>query len=1047
MPELSYPEKRKLLAELLEKRNRTRKTAPLSFAQERLFFLDQLQPNSALYNLPVSFRLQTRVDVDALEKSLSEIVRRHEVLRTTFELEGTPVQVIRPAAPVKLQIDDVSSSPDRETEAQRLAAIEAQEPFNLRDGPLFRARLVRLHEQDQVLLLTMHHIVSDGWSMLVLVRELSALYQSYSRGTTASLPELPIQYSDFARWQRQTLNAEGIEQHLDYWREQLAGAPPVLELPFDRPRPAVQTFRGDMQHFTIGRGVSNQLLRLGEQEGVTVFMTLLAAFQVLLARYSGQQDVVVGTPIANRDRAELEGLIGFFVNSLVLRTRMEDDPVFVDLLKRVKQTTVAAYAHQDLPFEKLVEQLQPERELSHNPLFQVMFATDLRTDATRPTSTGPPSLLMQTNTGTSKFDLALNMSQSQTGLIGIFEYNTDLFDTSTIQRLIGIWEELLQSIAANPRERISKLNILSQQERRQLIAESHGVSFPSESLISEAIAAQAQRTPDAVAIKLGENVLSYGELDERANQVARGLRGVSVLEETIVGICMKRSIDAVVALLGILKAGAAFLLLDPDSSDDGLLRNATVFLTHIAFDRHEDEAIEVEIHPERVACVTNAFRSDEPLPVAVSQQSLASRCQDLIRRYELGPSDHVLQLADFADIGSIELILATLAAGSRLVMRGDNAWPAEEVRRVLLSEGITVVDLPVDVSLDGSLRLVIVDRLRLLRQGTFKRARIIGKYGPAEATSCASFEIEADFAGKRIPIGRPAGNSSLYVLDAHLNLVPIGVVGELYVGGNKIARGYLNNPELTATRFQPDPYSKDPGARMYRTGDLARHLANGIVEFVGSVDRVAKIRGMRLDLSEVESVLREFPGVDDAVAATYKAGDGEVRLGVHLIGDVRSRPSPKVLRRYVGEKLPAYMRPTAFTWLDELPKNHFGIDYAVLPPFLSAEEALDFVAPASALEQVMAGIWAELIGVDEVGSDDSFFELGGHSLLATQLSSRMLDVFDVMIPIQQLFETPILADFCSVVLNESSDRRRTEKIAEFMLTVADTPDGELRATL
>jgi hypothetical protein len=342
---------------------------------------------------------------------------------------------------------------------------------------------------------------------------------------------------------------------------------------------------------------------------------------------------------------------------------------------------------------------------------------------------------------------------------------------------------------------------------------------------------------------------------------------------------------------------------------------------------------------------------------------------------------------------------------------------------------------------------VIVDRLRLLRQGPFKQARIIGKYGPAEATSCASFEIEADFAGKRIPIGRPAGNSSLYVLDAHLNLVPIGVVGELYVGGNKIARGYLNNPELTATRFQPDPYSKDPGARMYRTGDLARHLANGIVEFVGSVDRVAKIRGMRLDLSEVESVLREFPGVDDAVAATYKAGDGEVRLGVHLIGDVRSRPSPKVLRRYVGEKLPAYMRPTAFTWLDELPKNHFGIDYAVLPPFLSAEEAPDFVAPASALEQVMAGIWAELIGVDQVGSDDSFFELGGHSLLATQLSSRMLDVFDVMIPIQQLFETPVLADFCSVVLNESSDRRRTEKIAEFMLTVADTPDAELPATL
>lgn len=803
MSELSYQEKRTLLAQLLEKRNRTRKTAPLSFAQERLYFLNQLQPNSSFYNLPISFRLQAGLNVDALEKSLSEIVRRHEVLRTTFELaDGSPVQVVHPAAPWKLQIHDASGSPDSEAEALRLAAAEAQAPFDLREGPLFRARLVRLHEQEHVLLLTMHHIVSDGWSVQLLVQELSALYESYSRGAAASLPELPIQYSDFALWQRRALSAEGVEKHLDYWREQLAGAPTILELPFDRPRPSVQSYRGDMQSFTIGRGAAGRLLRLGRQEGATLFMTLLAAFQVLLARYSGQLDVVVGTPIANRNRAELEGVIGFFVNTLVLRTRMEDDPTFVELLRRVKQTTIDAYAHQDLPFEKLVEELRPERELSHNPLFQVMFATDLRTDAVRPSpqAAGLSGKFAQANTGTVKFDLAFNMAESRAGLAGTVEYNTDLFDASTIRRLVGSWQVLLEAIADNPDERVSKLKLLTEQERRQLTSE-------------------------------------WGGAASR-----------------------------------------------PRPSED------------------------------------------------------------------------------------------------------------DEAMTALLSA------------------------------------------------------LEDTFEGERIPVGRPAGGYSLYVLDAHLNPVPVGVAGELFVGGERLARGYLNRAVLTATRFLPDPYSRRVGARMYRTGDLARHLQGGGIELLGGVDDHAKLRGMRLDLREVEAALREFPGVQDAVAATYQVGPGDVRLVAYLVAEVRSRPSQKALRRYLRGRLPAHMMPSVLAWLDRLPKDSSGnLDRNALPPFPDAEAEPELVAPASALEQVMAGIWAELIGVEPVGGDDSFFELGGHSLLATQLCSRILDIFDIMVPMQQLFEEPRLVDFCSAVLNQSSDPLRTEKIAELMLAVAAVPDEELPA--
>jgi amino acid adenylation domain-containing protein len=1097
MSELSYPEKRKLLAQLLEKKKRTRKSAPLSFAQERLYFLDQLQPNSSLYNLPVSFRLQTSLNVDWLEKSLSEIVRRHEILRTTFEMvEGSPVQVVHPAAPVKLHIHDVSRSPDGETEALRQAASEAQDPFNLREGPLFRARLVRLHEQDHVLLLTMHHIVSDGWSMLVLMQELNALYESYSRGAAASLPELPIQYSDFALWQRQALSAEVIEKHLDYWREQLAGAPPILELPFDRPRPSVQSYRGAMETFTVGRGISNQLLRIGKQEGTTVFMTLLAAFQVLLARYSGQWDVVVGTPIANRDRAELEGLIGFFVNTLVLRTKMEDDPSFVELLRRVRQTTVDAYAHQDLPFEKLVEELHPERELSHNPLFQVIFATDLRTDAMRPSSraVGSSNQLAQTNTGTSKFDLAFNMSESQAGLAGIVEFNTDLFDAATIQRLIGIWKVLLEAIVANPDERVSKLKILPEQERRQQMAEWNGAASPSEPLVHMAIAAQAQRTPEAVAIKLGENVLTYRELERRAGQVARGLGSAGMLQETPVAVCMNRSFDAVVALLGTLKTGCAYLPLNPLSPDEVLKTylqdsGATVVLTQRAFENRvrswgaqpfciesfaageisEDDPGAVAIHPQQMAYVTYDSGSvGAPIGIAVSQQSLASHCHDFIRRSELGHTDHVLQLSGFVEVASLEQILPALMVGSRLLMRGDTVWPAEEVHKVLVSESISLMNVPTAYwrelcrhyadfpeLLEGHrLRLILVDGdptlldgLRLWRQGLFKQTRILAKYGSAEALTTALFEIEHNVEGKQIPLGRPAGNCSLYVLDTHLNPVPVGVAGELFVGGNRLARGYLNRASLTAARFLPDPYSQRVGARMYRTGDLARYLPDRVVEFIGSVDRQVRIRGMRLDLGKVEAVLREFPGVQDAVTATYQVSPGDVRLGAYLAAEVHSRPTQKALRRYLGGRLPAYMRPSVLVWLDRLPMNSSGnIDRNALPPFPAMEAEPDFVAPASAIEKVMAGIWAELIGVEMVGGDDSFFELGGHSLLATQLCSRIFDIFDIMIPLQQLFEEPTLADFCSAVLNASSDRHRTERIAELMLIVAAVPDAELPGT-
>jgi len=743
-------EKRRLLAQLLEKKSRLRKVAPLSFAQERLYFLDQLQPNSSLYNLPASFRLKTRLNTAALERSLSEIVRRHEALRTTFELvDSVPAQVIHPAQPLKLQIEDVSSSPNPEAEAVRQAAIEAQEPFNLREGPLFRARLLRLQETDQVLLLTMHHIVSDGWSMVVLLRELSELYEGYSRGAPASLPDLPIQYSDFAVWQRQSLTPEVIEEQLGYWREQLTGAPAMIDLPFDRARPAVQTYRGDMRTFNIPRDVSNRLLRLGQGIGATLFMTVLAAFQVFLARYSGQWDVVVGTPVANRSRTELEGIIGFFVNTLVLRTRMEDDPTFVELLRRVKQMTADAYAHQDLPFEKLVDELQTDRVPSHNPLFQVMFSTDVRPEVTRTSARAPSASgkWSQAGTGGSKFDLGMNVSETPAGLAGLLEFNTDLFQPSTIERMIANWQVLLDAIACDPNERVSRFNLLSAQERRP-------------------------------------------------------------------------------------------------------------------------------------------------------------------------------------------------------------------------------------------------------------------------------------------------PNSAFDILDRHLNPVPIGVIGELFAAADGGADG----------NFLPDPYSPDPGARMYRTGDLARFLPDGNVDVIGRVDRHVKVQGMRVNLAEVEAALRQIPGVQDAIATAHEFNPGELRLVGYLAGEVQWRSSSKALRRELTGKLPAYMMPSEFMWLDQLPVDSVGeTDRSALPIPTASQPERDFSAPANPLEEVMAGIWSELIGIERVGRDDGFFEIGGHSLLATQLCSRIIDMFDVMIPLQQVFEVPTLAEFCSLVLDESDDRQRTEKIAELMLSVAAMPDAELPA--
>jgi amino acid adenylation domain-containing protein len=1067
---------------------------PLSFAQQRLWFLDQLQPGSHLYNVPVALRLSGSLDVAVLARAFSEVVRRHESLRTSFaEADGQPVQIIHAPAPLALHVEDLNhlNEAEREAEVRRLSADEAERPFDLNAGaPLLRIRLLRLAEQEHVLLFTLHHIITDGWSMGVLVREVTQLYEAYLKGVESPLAELTIQYADFAAWQRQWMSGEVLDRELNYWRQQLAGAPPVLELPTDKPRPVVRTARGATHYFTFDAGVAEELRRLSGAEGATLFMTLLAGFQSLLARYSGQNDIVVGSPIAGRNRAETESLIGFFVNTLALRTDLSGDPSFREAIGRVREVCLGAYAHQDVPFEKLVEELEPERSLSHTPLFQVMFMMQQGAEAESAPGMGGLRLSAagreaEATAAAAKFDLTLSAQETESGEVECgWGYNTDLYEAATVERFSRHLLALLSAAAGDPEGSLSSLSMLSEAERRQQLVEWNETAceYPRGRCAHELFEEQAARTPDAEAVVCGGEQLTYAELNARANQLARYLRGAGVAAESPVGVLLERSVNLVVALLGIMKAGGAYVPLDPQYPQERInfiLEDtcARVLLTQpglaervagtnakvLCLDR-EREVIAREgagnpaavARPENLVYVLYTSGSTgRPKGVMISHAGLVNYLSWAKQAY-LGTGQGAPVHSSIGFDLTVTSLYLPLLSGQSVVMLPEE-YGVEGLRDALRNRG------------DFSLVKITPSHLELLSHGasgaeaatwtsalviggdalfaenlSFWRehapnVRLINEYGPTETVvGCAVYEVTPDAAPTgAIPIGRPVANTELYLLDAHFRLLPTGAVGELYIGGDGVARGYLNRPDLTAERFIPHPFAHQPGARLYRTGDLARRLPDGQLEFLGRRDNQVKVRGHRIELNEVEAALCAHPAVRMAAVELRADRGGDKSLVAYVVCENEVRDGE--LREWMRAHVPEYMIPTAFVTLAEFPLTPNGkLDRRALPEPASgaSRPSAGYVAARDVVELKLCKIWEDVLGVAPVGVRDRFFDLGGHSLVATRLMHHIEREFARRLPLASLFESPTV-EHLAVLL-----RRQTEASASFSPLVEIQPGGE-----
>ncbi|HEV8581882.1 MAG TPA: non-ribosomal peptide synthase/polyketide synthase [Thermoanaerobaculia bacterium] len=1025
---------------------------PLSFAQERLWFLSRLDPDSPAYNISAALRLVGKLDVAALAATLAEIVRRHAVLRTTFTDDGyEPVQVIHPQQAVGLAMIDLAGLPaaEREAKARDLVLEDLRQPFDLERGPLLRTTLVRLGDEEHLLLASMHHIVSDGWSLAVLVREVGALYGAFARGERASLPELPIQYVDYAVWQRDRLQGDALSAQVAYWRQRLAGAPALLRLPIDRPRPAVQRFRGARVDAWLPPELHAVLRAAGQRQGATLFMVLLAAFAVLLRRHTGMDDLVVGTPAANRDRAELEGLIGFFVNTLVLRADLSADPSFAELLPRVRETALGAYAHQDLPFEKLVAELQPERSLSYSPLFQVMLALQNASAVTLEL----PGLLLRDEPSpqeVSKFDLTLTVNETPAGLLCQWRYNSELFDHPTVERLADRLRNLVEGITAAPGRRISELPLVAEAERRQLLADwSRGevVKAGSRSLHAM-VEAQAKQRPDAPAVIFEGGELSYAELNGRCNRLARRLRRLGVGPEVPVGVCVERSPEMVVGLIAVLKAGGAYVPLDPAYPRERLAwlledSGITVLLTqeHLRGDLppHAAQVVIVDEEPAESARNLRAGSGSEnlayviytsgstgrPKGVLVSHRGLDNLAQAQTRLFAVGPQSRVLQFASLSFDASVSEIAMAFHAGAALCLapRRD-LLPGPELIELLQRQRITTVTLPPsalaalpEVELPDLRTIVVAGEacfVELARRWSAGR-RLVNAYGPTEATVCATAALYD--GGDRLPVGRPIQNTEAYVLDEVGQPVPSGVPGELLVGGIGLARGYRGRPELTAERFVPHPFSSTSGERLYRTGDLARFLPGGNLEFLGRIDHQIKVRGVRVEPGEVEAALLAQPGVREAVAVAREDGSGPARLVAYVAPAADAVLDPASLRSALAGSLPEPLVPAAVVVLDVLPLTPSGkVDRQALPaPDGARISAREYVAPATELERFLAGLWQEILGVERVGSHDDFFALGGNSISGAMFVNRLQRELGEIVHVVVMFDAPTVAQLAAWV--------------------------------
>lgn len=1058
---------------------------PLSFAQQQLWFLDQLEPCNPFYNIHGSVRFTGLLDVAALEQTLNEIIRRHEILRTTFTvIDGQPMQVISPAYPQCLPVVDLTEIPDaaREIEASSLVMEEARRPFELTKGPLLRFGLLRLNVDEYVMLLTMHHIISDGWSQKVLIREIMGLYTHFSEGKPSPLPALSVQYADFAIWQRQWLQGEVLKAQLSYWKQRLSGDLPVLELPTARPRPTVQSFRGAYQSLFLSKGLSEALKKLSRQEGVTLFMTLSAAFKTLMHRYTGQNDIVIGTDVANRNRVEIEGLIGCFVNQVVLRTDLSGNPSFQNLLDRVREVTLGAYVHQDLPFEKLVEELQPQRDLNRNPLYQVLFAFENTPETTIKLPALTLNQLLEVDNGTSKFDFSLNIHDTEHELKGFLEYNIDLFDADTMTRMLSHYKTILESIVACPAQKISDLSSLSASERHQLLVEWNDTQtdYPKNFCFHTLFEAQAELTPDTVAAIYGNEQLTYRELNQRANKFARILIEKGVGPDVIVTLIAKRDLSFLITMLAVFKAGGAYLPLNPIYPVERhaqvlkesrctliLAENELIPILLQTFKKHPSEESTLVLQIEELL---KQEQSQENLPISscapnnlayviytsgstgvpkgamVTQGGMINHLYAKILALTLTEFDIVVQNASQCFDVSVWQFLAILLVGGRVyIVNDDIAYDPAELLEQLKCNGVSIFEV-----VPSMLRMIIkeasitetnhhylssirwmISTGEVLPPGIcrewfkkYKEIPLLNAYGPTECSDDVTHHLMTLPPIENAiytPIGRPIANTQIHLLDTNMQPVPIGIPGELYVAGVGLGRGYLNRPDLTAEKFIPNPYSDTPGSRLYKTEDLARYQPDGNIEYLGRIDHQIKIRGYRIEPSEVESHLLREDGIKETVVVSL--GESENRkLCAYIVCE--KDISESSLRDNLAMQLPNYMIPTHFIRLEHLPKTHTGkIDRKLLPkPELLSKN--EYIQPANETENNLVKLWAQILDVqqEKIGREDSFFDLGGHSLKVITLASEVHRRFDVKLPLAYVFKHPTVKGLADYIRGATQDK-------------------------
>jgi amino acid adenylation domain-containing protein len=1061
---------------------RNERGAPLSFAQEQIWLHGQFAKD--LYNESVTIYRRGLLDPPTLQRSLGEIIRRHEALRTTFKVtDGQPVQVVQPPFEPSLEAVDLRrlALDQREPEALRMAREQARLPFDMERGPLLRPMLVRLDDEEYRLYLSLHHIIFDRFSIYrVFLPELVTIYNAFLAGQPSPLPDLRLQYSDFARRQRESLGSVQLNESRAYWSSQLDGELPVLELPTDRPRPAMQSFRGATHRFAFPRNLSESLHQLAQRENTSFFTTILACFAALLRRYSAQQDFILGTVTSGRKRSELETLLGCFQNPLALRLKLEGDPSFRELLAHTREVTLDALSHDDAPFERLVEELSVRWDTSRNPLFAVMFSLVPPTAAFE---RGWHLNQLDLDIGTAKFDLDLELDDRPEGLLGRFVYSTDLFDAVTMERMAGHFQKMLEAIAADPEQKLSRLPILTAMEKQQLAEWNRTeTDYPRELCVHQLVEAQVARTPNAIAVEHSGQLLTYRELDQRANRLAHFLRKRGVGPESRVGICLRRSLELPVALLAVLKAGGACVPLDPaypkerlaymleDSqtklalTQPGLLAEVTDFDADVialdsnwrAFAKESGESVNSGVKPDNLAYVIYTSGSTgKPRGVLLTHGGLVNHNTASVNIFGMSAADRMAQFASISFDIAIEEIFPTWISGGALVIREEDASLAVgDFLRWVDEKKVTTLDLPtaywhelvgelseLNLRLPASLRMVIVGgekaspaALKTWHKVAGSRVRWVNTYGPTETSVIVtSFEpANWDEIPSVLPIGRPIANTKIYILDQNLQPLPVGIAGDLYVTGPGLARGYLNRPEVTAEKFVRDPFSRDPNARIYKTGDLARYLPSGEIEFAGRTDDQVKIRGYRVELKEIESVLGTHGGVREAAVIARENEAGEKNLIAYVVPSREQTPTGGELRTYLKQKLPHYMVPAAFVLLEAMPKTPNGkVDRRNMPVAQPADfaEANEYVAPADELETTLVKIWGAVLSKDKIGIRDNFFDLGGHSLLAARLMHRIEQAYGRRLPLAALLQSPTIEQFATLLREDGASSAWSSLIA------------------